>query len=272
MNKTVTVKAGNGCTATLIHGDSSEAVVGLTGVDAVITDPPYEIKHLGGGGCFQDSNPKVFLADTALNDIVDSYDIKQAMKLWLDTGAKNILVFCSNPQIEKTLEAMREEELNSTVMVWWKHNAAPMVNNTWWPDAEYMIHGGHGNPWQPDVEYMIHGRIKKAYMNNDVDPELKRRVRKRPMVSAEEFNGLGKNLHPTAKPVALCQELIEVLCPPGGVVLDPFMGSGAVGVAALRAGRSYIGIERQPTPPYNYGYFDLAVNRITKEASQKTMF
>ena len=49
--------------------------------------------------------------------------------------------------------------------------------------------------------------------------------------------------HTTQKPLELLSMLVEI-CPPGGVVLDPFNGSGTTGVAALLSGRRYIGIER----------------------------
>lgn len=48
--------------------------------------------------------------------------------------------------------------------------------------------------------------------------------------------------HQVEKPLALMRDLVQ-LCPPGGTVLDPFQGSGTTGVAALMAGRRYIGIE-----------------------------
>jgi site-specific DNA-methyltransferase (adenine-specific) len=54
-----------------------------------------------------------------------------------------------------------------------------------------------------------------------------------------------RNTHPTVKPVELMRWLIRLACPPGGVVLDPFAGSGSTGVAALREGRRFIGIERE---------------------------
>ena len=43
------------------------------------------------------------------------------------------------------------------------------------------------------------------------------------------------------------QWLIRLVCPPGGVLLDPFVGSGSTGVAALREHRRFLGIERDPT-------------------------
>lgn len=52
-----------------------------------------------------------------------------------------------------------------------------------------------------------------------------------------------KNNHPTVKPVALMEYLIKMVTPSGGIVLDPFMGSGSTGVAAILNGYSFIGIE-----------------------------
>lgn len=56
----------------------------------------------------------------------------------------------------------------------------------------------------------------------------------------------GEAEHPTQKPVAVMAPLIEYSCPPGGVVLDPFIGSGTTAQAAVQLGRSCIGIEINP--------------------------
>lgn len=53
------------------------------------------------------------------------------------------------------------------------------------------------------------------------------------------------NTHPTVKPTALMTYLVRLVTPPGGVVLDPFMGSGSTGKAAVREGFDFIGIERE---------------------------
>ncbi len=52
-----------------------------------------------------------------------------------------------------------------------------------------------------------------------------------------------QNHHPTVKPVKLMEYLIKLVCPPGGIVLDPFMGSGTTGVAAVQLDCEFIGIE-----------------------------
>lgn len=56
----------------------------------------------------------------------------------------------------------------------------------------------------------------------------------------------GNRLHPTQKPIGVLTPLIESFCPPGGLVLDPFAGSGSTCVAARSIGRHYIGIEMDP--------------------------
>lgn len=55
----------------------------------------------------------------------------------------------------------------------------------------------------------------------------------------------GGNNHPTVKPIKLMEYLIKLVTPPTGIVLDPFCGSGSTGVAAIRNGFGFIGIERE---------------------------
>lgn len=64
------------------------------------------------------------------------------------------------------------------------------------------------------------------------------------------------NIHPTVKPTDLMAYLVRLVTPPGGVVLDPFMGSGSTGKACVREGFGFIGIERDPK------YFLIAAQRI----------
>jgi DNA modification methylase len=73
--------------------------------------------------------------------------------------------------------------------------------------------------------------------------------------------------HPTQKPVSLmswCLDKAKV--PIGAVVLDPFMGSGTTGVACVRTGRRFIGIEIDPT------YFAIAQRRIAEAQAQPPLF
>ena len=79
--------------------------------------------------------------------------------------------------------------------------------------------------------------------------------------------GLGARVHPTQKPIALMRWCIEqARTPPCGLVIDPFMGSGTTGVAAVQLGCKFIGVEIEPK------YFDISCRRIAHELSQPRMF
>lgn len=65
------------------------------------------------------------------------------------------------------------------------------------------------------------------------------------------------NTHPTVKPLALMRYLVRLVTPPGGTVLDPFMGSGTTGLAAAADGFQFVGIERDEA------YFEIARRRLT---------
>jgi adenine-specific DNA-methyltransferase len=62
-----------------------------------------------------------------------------------------------------------------------------------------------------------------------------------------EWSYTGNHLHPTQKPVETLKKLIGVFCPPCGIVLDPFAGSGSTLAAAEKLGRQWHGIELDPT-------------------------
>ena len=73
--------------------------------------------------------------------------------------------------------------------------------------------------------------------------------------------------HPTQKPVALMEwAMAKARIPIGATVLDPFMGSGTTGVACVRTGRRFIGIELDP------GYFAIAQRRIAEAQAQPALF
>jgi len=73
------------------------------------------------------------------------------------------------------------------------------------------------------------------------------------------------NGHPSEKPLQLMKWTIETV-KANGVILDPFMGSGTTGVAAIQMGRKFIGIEREPK------YFDIACQRIEQAVAQPRLF
>jgi DNA modification methylase len=68
-----------------------------------------------------------------------------------------------------------------------------------------------------------------------------------------------RRVHPTQKPVAMMVDIINYLTRPSNIVFDPFMGSGPTGIACIRTGRNFIGIEINPD------YYAIAEKRIAVE-------
>jgi site-specific DNA-methyltransferase (adenine-specific) len=79
----------------------------------------------------------------------------------------------------------------------------------------------------------------------------------------ERFESIKKNNHPTVKPVSLMTYLCRLITPEGGVVLDPFMGSGSTGIAARLEGFRFIGMEMDED------YYKIAEARINSYREYK---
>jgi site-specific DNA-methyltransferase (adenine-specific) len=73
-----------------------------------------------------------------------------------------------------------------------------------------------------------------------------------------------KNFHPTVKPTSLMKYLVEMVTPVGGVVLDPFTGSGSTGKAAVQAGVGFVGIEMTEE------YIPIIIGRVKHEIEKNT--
>ena len=117
-----------------------------------------------------------------------------------------------------------------------------------------------GGIWKTDSEATAacventDGRFPANFIHDGLDGETWSRYFYCAKASKKE-RGNGNN-HPTVKPLALMTYLIKLVTPEGGLVLDPFMGSGSTGVSAIQNGFSFIGIEREAD------YLDIASNRI----------
>lgn len=127
-----------------------------------------------------------------------------------------------------------------TVLVWDKGGALGM--------------GALDIPWKPDHEEIY--VLGKGFIGTRDSGSVLRC----PPVQSMAKNG---RLHPTEKPVALMERLIAKV---PGTILDPFMGSGSTGVACMKLGRRFIGIECEPK------YFDIARKRIDEAHRQPRLF
>lgn len=96
---------------------------------------------------------------------------------------------------------------------------------------------------------------EKKTLNNYVNPSEGR--------TASKSEAPSLNHHPTVKSTKLMEYLIKLITPPNGVMLDPFMGSGSTGKAAMKLGFKFIGIEKEQE------YFEIAEKRIFMQSGFK---
>ncbi len=193
-------------------------------VDLCVTDPPYDLKGTRGGGAFgtrsaDGSKGRAYHAELSPfsagfhNDVLD--EVCRLCRI------PNIYVFCSKDQVLQLLRFAEARRLNWDILAWHKTNPVPTCSNKYLSDTEYVI--------------FMRGRGARVYGTYDTKRKW----------WLQHVNAADKRLygHPTVKPLNIVRQLIVNSSEAGGVILDPFIGSGTTAVAALMEGRHYIGFE-----------------------------
>jgi len=208
-------------------GDCLEILptIPVSTVDTVITDPPYEITASGGG--IGRSRRDLQLTE-GFTDCGFSYDVLNAFDCWMCFGTLR--------QVPKLIEAAADRRW--MLITWNKQNPCPLVNGNYLPDTEYIIHA-----WR-------NGRLFGEF-------EDKARYIVHPLGDKEHGE------HPNEKPTTVMRKMIRLATAVGETVLDPYMGSGTTGVVAIREGRKFIGIEKEPR------YFEIARKRLERAWQDK---
>jgi len=104
----------------------------------------------------------------------------------------------------------------------------------------------------PSSTRFLEHRHEQAYLLAKGDP----RTPAEPLPDVRAWAYTGNRLHPTQKPLEALQPLVRAFCPEGGLVLDPFCGSGSSLEAARREGRDFLGIE------LDHGHYTTACRRV----------
>lgn len=210
--------------ATLYLGDAYAIRPTLGFFDADVLDPPFLYNAVGAG-----KHRKVRHATKAIlaEDMASGFDHQIISPLW--SGA--VVVFCHNDQIPELGAHLKGLFRRFILGGWQKTNPMPVANKHYLYDTEYYFHA-----WS------------RGYHPRGAFAD-KRRFTAAPVASSRKFN------HPTVKPDSVMTKIMTNVA--GETVCDPFMGTGSTGVAALRAGKRFTGIEHNPA------HFETAIARIT---------
>ena len=245
---------------TVIHGDSIEVMRKLpsASVDMIFADPPYNLQ-IGNTGLTRPDG-------TAVNAVLDDWDkfdtftaYDNFTKDWL-TEAKRILtsdgtiwVIGSYHNIYRVGAMMQNLGfwmLND--IIWQKSNPMPNFRGRRFTNAhEILLWATQSRKSQYVFNY------QSMKMLND-DTQMRSDWVLPICNGSERIKIRGNKAHPTQKPEALLMRVLLAASEAGGLVLDPFFGSGTTGAVAKRLHRRFIGIEREAE------YVDIAKKRIAK--------
>jgi site-specific DNA-methyltransferase (adenine-specific) len=206
--------------------------------DACITDPPY-----GDTSLDWDRRCEGWIVQTARV-------LKPAASIW---------VFGSMRFIATLFDEMEANGFKyAQDIVWQKQNGTGFQNDRFRRVHEHAVQFYRG-AWADvykDPQYTLDATAKTVrrktrpthtghidqghYVSEDGGPRLQRSV-------LDIANEHGNALHPTQKPLGIIAPLVRYSAPVGGIVIDPFMGSGSVGIAAELLGRRFAGCELNPS-------------------------
>jgi site-specific DNA-methyltransferase (adenine-specific) len=236
----------------LLHDDCLQALERIEpeSIDLIFADPPY---FLSNGGTTCKSGRRAAVDKGKWDRSLGVEDNHAFNRTWLSACQRvlgpngTIWVSGTSHVIYSVGFAMQQlgfKLLNE--IVWEKPNPPPNLS------CRYFTHSTETILWA--------ARDRKSKHHFDY-PAMRQQNGGKQMKSVWRMTAPGKHekqhgKHPTQKPLALLERIIAASCPPKGVILDPFNGSGTTGVAAVRAGRRYIGIERDAN------YIELTKKRL----------
>lgn len=254
---------------TLILGDCREVLPTLGAVDAVVTSPPYgEMRDYGGHA------PVDCLA------VID--EISRALAVggvcvW-NTADQVVNGSESGASFRQALHAIECGLRLHDTMIYCKEGVSFPDANRYLPCFEYMFVFSNGSPavfngirdrrnkWGGDTVHGTRrekdGSLKAPNNAGAAVPDIG--LRRNWWVVNPRADGTID--HPAKMPYSIAHDHIQTWTDPGGVVLDPFTGSGTTGVACARLGRRFVGVEIEER------YFDIACRRIEQATRQADLF
>lgn len=196
--------------ATLYLARAEEMVDIIGPVDALVIDPNYKMRT-SGGGKFRKVRPG--MDRIAARGLDQGFDVNIIRPEYY----KSVVSFCHNYQLHVLLPFFAKHYHRHALLAWEKTNPMPVANRNYQATIEPYIHA-----WQQGAHPL--GALT----------DLKRTV--------TTTNGKSKYDHPTVKPDVVMNKIITNVN--AQTVLDIYMGTGSTGIAALRQGKKFIGVER----------------------------
>lgn len=240
----------------LHHGDLIDVMRCLPAksVDAIVTSPPYAMQRAGTyGGVAEADYPAWTVAWMA-----------EARRLLKPDASViiNIRPHIKNGQISdyvlRTRLALRDSGWNECEeLIWYKKSSMP-VGSTSRPRRSWeslLWYAKHGKPWSDPKAHGVAAKHPDQKMRDSVanregwghaagtGGEFSAISRVSDVADICRVNQRQEFSHPAPYPWQLAEWCGKLICPPGGTILDPFSGSGSTGVAAIRNGWHYIGID-----------------------------
>lgn len=208
-------------------------------VNHIITDPPYNISKENNFQTLKNPRKGVDFGEWDKGFDLFSW-IPEAIKLLNKNGS--IIIFCSYIYISYIIQELEKNNITvKDILIWRKTNPMPRnIDRRYVQDMEFAIWGVNKN-----AKWIFNKPSNKPYLRSIFEHNV---------VSGKEKNG-----HPTQKSLKLMEDIIKIHTNPKEIILDPFMGSGTTGVAALKNNRNFIGIE------INSNYYNIAQSRIKNE-------
>lgn len=203
-------------------------------VDLIITDPPYDIGTTHGSGIMKDRGGTYMqqIEENSLNYGIDNAILDEFCRIMKHI---NIYIWCNRAQILDYLKYFVEERgCSYEILIWKKENPIPLCGLHYLIDKEYCLLFKETGAYI-HVPYERGRTVFSTYTN---------------VKDKEDFK------HPTIKPLFITEQLILNSSEAGGVVFDPFIGSGTTAVAAKALNRKYLGFEINPY------FYKIAVDRI----------
>ena len=200
-------------------------------IDLIITDPPYKLATSGSG--IYKQKDKQYIKE--LDVLKDGFDYSILDELCRVMKKINIYIWCSQKQIIPLLDYfVKEKKCNYNIISWHKTNPIPAC----------------GNKYLTDTEFCLFFREKGVKVQGEFKTKFTYYITPLNQQDKKKYN------HPTIKPLFIIENFILNSSNEHEVVLDPFVGSGTTGVAAIKHNRRFIGIEKEVT------YCDIAEKRI----------